>query len=319
MPKGIKRLTMTETPPPSVTIREESSDDNVTSESETEELENSLSKEDLNVQHLIFKIVQNNPPLSNTHPGYLLAFHDYLQNNQVKDYPYVQEALPHLFKIVQIWQNSIKRIKKSQSVLVYLNSLHDLTGITFQTSLSAKIMTRLLGLLNIFKESFEFTKEDLSSLVSTRITSTSSTTVRSRTKGAGASGSSKRKLCMDSDEEIDLPSEGPCATRSDLPTYRTYSSTSAYKGGKPYILKSEDTWNDYMMKIQLWKSKDLKDVYQSDWQTKAKRVRKTMIFHFSEKNTSISVPLRGIEEAVRQSLEKKNAQWEENKYVAWKK
>lgn len=305
----MKRIRMTDTPPPAATYEEVSG-------SETEESEEELELNEELVENAFYLILGNSPLLSSRHPGYLLAFLEYLTKE--KD-PLVEPLLAPLEKILTVWINSKKRITKKVGVLAYLKNLDDLLGITFRTLLSAKTMKKLRELLAIFKEEVNFTEEELSSLVSTKITSMSSTTVPSRTKRAGVGGSKRQRLCLDSDEEIDLPEDAPCATRSDLPTYKTYSSTLAYSGGEQYILKSEDKWNDCYIELKIWRSKDLADVTQSDWETRTRKVRKVMKFHFSENNTSINAHLKGIEEGVKQCLLKKGAQWEQNRFNSWKK
>nr|QOD39578.1 NS2 [uncultured densovirus] len=292
-----KQIKMTDRPPAPVEEEERSESEVSSDEEEAERLFGVKTMEEI-----IQVILTSSLPLSSKHVGYLLAFHDYLETEGA-----CKEVLPHLWKVILTWNNASKTSLKIGAI-AYLRSLDSLLGVTYRTSFPAETVRELNSSLTIFLETLDFTSADLSSLVKTRITSTSSTTARSQRKRVGAAGSNKRKLCLDSDEEIDLPIHGPSVIPSQLPTSKTFSFTTAMMKGIPHILKSEDQWNDYLVKVQLWRSKDLKDV--TDWQTKSHRVRKTIQFHFSEKNGTIGGHLSGLEDAVRQSLEKK-AKWAE--------
>jgi hypothetical protein len=264
---------------------------------------------------IMSKILNSSLPISMNHPGYLLAFKEYLENQETLAAD-IENLLPHFLKVVKLWSNNMQRAKK-KGVEEYLESCKTQLAVTYQMSLPAPIMRRLSNLLQDFKTNLVFTEEDLCSLVSTRITSISSMTARTQTERVGAHSSKKPRLCMDSEDELDPEEVDQIQTQSNLPTSRTYSTISTKNRGQPILLKLEDSWKDYHVEIKLWRSKDLVDA--KDWKDKLNRMKKKIQFHFSENNTSMMQCLGQIERDVKQSLLQKGARWEINKYDGWKK
>ena len=113
---------------------------------------------------------------------------------------------------------------------------------------------------------------------------------------------------MDSDEEEDLSEDDLYATNSKYPTSRTFSSISRKVKGEPNTLKLEDEWKEYQMKIQLWRSKDLKEC--KDWKDKANKVHKTLIMNFDENYSKLLMNALGdIEEVLKRYLRKGGAKY----------
>lgn len=267
------------------------------------------------VKDVLVEVLNQQKPLSKTHPGYLQMFIQYLENQDQNDFD-LKQVIKDLSRISQVWQNQEQKASK-EGVLEYLTNCKALLGITLVTSLSVSTMNKLKALLTTFEEEQNPTKEDCSLCVSMAKQSRSSTTAASATTRVDVRGSRKRKLCMDSDEEEDLSDDDLYAINSKYPTSRTSSSISRRVKGEPITLKLEDEWKEYQMKLQLWRSKDLKDC--KDWKDKANKVHKTMILNFDENYSKpLMNALGDIEEVVKRYLKKGGARRETNRYGGWK-
>nr|QOD39537.1 NS2 [uncultured densovirus] len=282
------------------------------SESEDEEVV-AINTSKVTFSTILSRILNSKLPESLEQPGYLLAFKEYL-DNQAGVEAEIQNLLPGILKVVKVWANNMKRASK-KGVEEYLEGCDKLLGITYRMSLIAPQMNMLNNLLNDFKNNLSFTKEEYSSLLSRIIPSTSAMTAHSQMEPVGAPLSKKPRLCLDSDEEIDLDDPVRSAIRSGYPISKTYSSILTNTQGKSVILKSEDQWNEYYMEIKVWKSKNLVGV--NTWQEKVEAMRKKMVFHFSDKNTSLMTSLGQLEKVVKQSLLEKGARWAANRYGGW--
>nr|QOD39518.1 NS2 [uncultured densovirus] len=268
------------------------------------------------MKELLHLIVNSQLPLSKNEPGYIYMFHEYLEiSEEVTEE--IQALLPSFKKIIRVWLNQQKKAK-TLGAYEYLTSCSGLLGVTFQTSFSAEAMETLKELLTSFQTEMTPTSEDCSSLVLTKPISTLSTIVASPPVVVDARGSRKRKLCMESEDEDDLSDDDLYVINSLYPTSRTFSSISRKKDGEPIILKLEDEWKEYQMKLQLWRSKDLKD--SKDWKDKANKVHKTMILNFDgQGNKKLMTALGDVEEVVKQYLKKGGARRETQQYGGWKK
>nr|QOD39540.1 NS2 [uncultured densovirus] len=285
----------------------------------TEHLENSQMSDTEEMTYktkdVVEEILNQQKPLSKTHPGYLQMFIQYLENLDQNDND-LKMVIKDLSKISQVWQNQEQKASRD-GVLEYLTSCRGLLGITLVTSLSVSTMNKLQALLTTFEEEQKPTNADCSLCVSIAKQSRSSMTAASATTRVDVRGSRKRKLCMDSDEEEDLSEDDLYATNSKYPTSRTFSSISRKVKGEPNTLKLEDEWKEYQMKIQLWRSKDLKEC--KDWKDKANKVHKTLIMNFDENYSKLLMNALGdIEEVLKRYLRKGGAKKEVNRYGGWK-
>jgi hypothetical protein len=121
---------------------------------------------------------------------------------------------------------------------------------------------------------------------------------------------------MESDEENEDSEDDLSVISLQYPTSKTSSFISRKKDGELYSLKLEDGWKEYQMKLQLWRSKDLKD--SKDWKDKANRVHKTMILNFDGTN-KIMLTLGDLEATIKKQLQDGGARWQANRYNEWRK
>lgn len=225
-------------------------------ESDVEEEKVEKTGEKVKFISLINRIMQNQPPLSQEEPGYLLGFVKYLE--QQDHLPAELENCLHgLLKTGKVWMNATSnRLKKG--VLEHLTSCKGLLGSSLEMSFDLKVMQNLKTLLESFK-TMEITKEDCINYVSMVTTSTSRTTAAGATGCAGAIGGKKRKHLDLMLDETNLDFDDVTVEVEPSPTFPTYSSITVQKDGSYYTKKSADGWKDFLMKVTVYKREKLLD------------------------------------------------------------
>ena len=216
---------------------------------------------------ILWKILQNQLPLSETHPGYLLGFVNLLESEE-NLHPEIENSLYGFQKVAKIWNNNIGKASK-KGVIEYLESCKTLTGNLFATSFDSKAMESIKTFLIAYNE-MDITKEDCSRYVEKILTSTSSMTAHSAMAHAGATGTKKQKLMGLIVDEIDVHIDEILVEIEPQPTFKTYSSITARKDGSLYIRKLEDKWNEYTAKVTIYRRQDLMDCPKSSEKWKYK-------------------------------------------------
>ncbi len=213
----------------------------------------------------------------------------------------IQDLLPPFQKIIKAWINQLERVQKV-GVIAYIPSWQTLLGITFRTSLNAKIGSKLLDYVESYNRSHLLTEEAYLSLVDTRAMSTSHMIAHSPTESAGVRLSGKRKFCLDAEDDSDLSEDDLFVSNSHFPTCKTSSIISIKKGDVQHVSELQDEWKEYRMVFRLFKARDLKDLDPRDhW----KKSLKWMTLNFDEKNTKMLKSIELMQEAVKSYMKKK--------------
>lgn len=256
---------------------------------------------------VLWRIINNNIPLSQTHPGYLLGFVNMLEgeNNLPVD---LDNSLPGLQKAAKIWNNGIGKASK-QGVIEYLQSCKNLMGSWFETSFASTTMESIKTFLNAYSE-MSITKEDCSRYVEKQTTSTSHTTVSSATGHAGAAGTKRQKLSGPTIDEIDVHIDEIPVEIEPSPTFKTFSSITARKDGQLYIKKLEDRWKDFHARVTIYRRQDLMECTNASNKWKYKYQEAELNYNTG---SLIWETMNRIKGHQMQYLGEKNVSWERKK------
>nr|QOD39494.1 NS2 [uncultured densovirus] len=276
-------------------------DKNLHDISESEESE--VEEDKILFVTLLSRIIRSQPPLSQIQPGYLIGFTKFLEN-QDRIPAQLENCLPGLIRAAKQWQNATSnRLKKG--VIEYLSSVKGLMGTWFEMSFDSRTMQSLKTLLDAYKE-MDITEEDCSNYASMETMSTSRMIAHSQTEHADATGGSKRKHSALTLEEIDEDLEDVTQDQEPSPTFKTYSSITVLKDGKYITKKLEDKWKEYMMKVTLYRKKDLLDCQNSRQKWEHRFMEMEINF---EKKDVFSQMVNQIKSEHLQNLGEKNVSW----------
>nr|QOD39553.1 NS2 [uncultured densovirus] len=253
------------------------------------------------------RILQNQLPLSETHPGYLLGFLNLLQSEDNLPAE-VENSLYGFQKVVKIWNNGIGKASK-KGVIEYLESCKTLTASLFETYFGLKALESFKTLLIAYNE-MDITEEDCSRYVEKILTSTSSTTAHSVTGRAGAAGTKRQKLMEPTIEEIDVLIDEIPVEIEPQPMFKTYSSIIARKDGSQYTKKYEDRWKEYQARVTIYRRQDLMDCPKSSEKWKYKYQELELNYN---SGSQLSEMMNRIKGHHMQYLDEKNVRWEPKK------
>jgi hypothetical protein len=266
-----------------------------------------LEKPKVTFTALLRRILQGNPPLSGTHPGYLLGFVTMLEteNNLPVE---LENSLHGLQKAAKIWNNGIGKASK-RGVIEYLQSCTGLMGNLFATSFDSRTLESVKTFLDAYNET-DVTEEDCCRFVEKTLMSTSHTTATSATGRAGATGGKKRKHTELTCDEIDVHIDEIPVEVEQRPTFKTYSSTIVRKHDQYYIKKLEDKWKEYTARVTIWRKQDLMECPRSFDKWKYKYQELDLNYN---SGTSIWKMMNQIKGHHMQYLDEKNVSWEPKK------
>ena len=203
------------------------------SEEEMETPENTLEMGEVKVpfKTLLYKVLTSNPPLSETEPGYLLMFVNFLQEED--DLPVqLENLIPYLRRMGQIWNNNTQKATRL-GVLEYLENAKSLTAGSFGTSFDSTTIKTLKPFLEYFRK-IGTTPEDLSKFTEKQLTSTSSTTASSATEPVGAVGGVKRKRSALATQEIEVDIDEIEHELAHSPMWKNYISITSRREDGSY-------------------------------------------------------------------------------------
>jgi hypothetical protein len=280
---------------------EESDAEEVTAEEEEEEEKTTYAA-------VLHRILQNEPPLSEIHPGYLLGFVAMLET-QTEDLPVeLENSLRHLTKAAKVWNNGISRASK-KGVIEYLESCKGLMGNSFAISFGSKTTKSIKTFLDAFKE-MSTTNEDCCRYVERTLTSTLPTTAATPTERVGATGSKKQKLMDYTTDEINVELDEIRVEVEPCPTFKTYSSITARKDGKLYCKRLEEKWKEFHAKVTIYRRTDLLDCskHSNKWEHRWREMEVNY-------NTGgpISNLMNQMGKIIDTNLDKKDVGWEPKK------
>nr|QOD39533.1 NS2 [uncultured densovirus] len=253
------------------------------------------------------RILQNQLPLSETHPGYLLGFLNLLESEENLPAE-LENSLYGFQKAAKIWNNSIGKASK-KGVIEYLESCKTLTGNLFAISFGLKALESIKTFLIAYGE-MDITEEDCSRYVEKTLTSTLSTTAHSATARAGAIGSKRQKLTELTVDEIDVHIDEIPVEIEPQPTFKTYSSIIARKEGSQYIKKYEDRWKEYTARVTIYRRQDLMACMKPSEKWKYKYQELELNYNSGD---PISVMMNRMKGHQAQYLDEKNVRWEPKK------
>nr|QOD39561.1 NS2 [uncultured densovirus] len=285
------------------------------SESEEEMVEKEETEEEetkVTMKAVLRRVTQNQLPLSETHPGYLLGFLNLLQAEETLN-PEVENSLYALQQIAKLWSNNIGKVLP-KGPIEYFEKCKGRTANLFEISFGFKAMENIKTLLDVYSE-INITKEDCCRYVEKTRTYTSCTTAHSAMGYADATGTKRQKLMEPTVDEIDVHIDEIPVEVEPQPTFKTYSSIIVRKNGSQFIRKLEDKWKDYQARVTIYRRQDLMDCPKSSdkWQYK---------YHELELNynsgSHLSEMMNRIKGVQTQYLEEKNVKWEPKKEYSFK-
>nr|QOD39465.1 NS2 [uncultured densovirus] len=274
-------------------------------ESDTEsDVEEVVQQQRIMFAAILRRILQNQLPLSETHPGYLLGFINMLQTEDNLPTE-LENSLYGFQKAVRIWNNSTGKASK-KGVIEYLESCKTLTGNLFAMSFDSRTLESVKTFLNAYNE-MVITEEDCSRYVEKILTSTLSMTATSATGRVGAIGSKKQRLMEPICDEIDVHIDEIPVEVDPQPTFKTYSSTIVRKDGQLYIKKYEDKWKEYQARVTIYRRQDLMDcpVPSDKWKYKYQELELNY-----NSGTPVSQMMNRIKGLHMQFLDEKDVKWE---------
>ena len=270
----------------------------VMDEKPVEEKENTYT-----MREILQLVMGSREPVSED-PRYLYYIKNYIGTQT--DVPIsLSLLLPHFSSVAKYLQKNEKRLKKN-GYLACLEFCQEAKVITSQMSLSASLVTKLMKYVLSCNQTCAPSLEDLQLLVPISCTSMLPTTVVSATVPAGASGSKKRALCVESESEDELSDDDLFLSASDKPTYPTFSNIYLrdQKDAKCKSSVLEDTWKDSKLKLSYWKVEDLGGKRkEEEW----KCARKTMMLNFDSTlpdGLIIMEAIRAIENKTKKHLKR---------------
>nr|QOD39557.1 NS2 [uncultured densovirus] len=277
-------------------------------ESDVEEVSEEEERvEGVSFSALLNRILQNNPPLSETSPGYLLGFVNMLQTEEHLPAK-IENCLHGLLKAAKTWNNNIGKASK-KGVIEYLESCKTLMGNLFETSFDLKTLESFKTFLTAYNE-MDITEEDCCRYVEKIATSTSCTTATSATGRVGATGGKRRKLMEPTLDEIDVQLDEIHVEVEPQPMFKTFSSIIARKEGKQYIKRSEEKWKEYQTRVTIYRRADLMDCPKSSEKWKYKYQEMELNYN---SGSPISEMMNRIKGHHMMYLKEKNANWEPKK------
>ena len=288
------------------------------SESDVEEVEESdreeSEKEDVSdhettaakitFRTLLHKILQNQLPLSETHPGYLMGLLNLMESEQNLPAE-LENCLYGFHKIAKMWNSNTGKTQK-KGVIEYLESCRSQTANLFEMCFESTTMESLKTLLNAYKET-NITEEDCCRYVERTLTCTSSTTAHTATERAGATGGKRPRLMGPTVDEIDVVIDEIPVEVEPQPTWKNYSSIMARKEGSLFIRKSEEKWNQYTARVTIYRRSDLINCPKSSDKWKHKYQEMELNYDAGSQIWMMMNRLKGIQ---TQHLDQKNARWE---------
>lgn len=277
------------------------------SEGETEEELTLVEETKISFAAILRRILQNQLPLSETHPGYLLGFVNMLQAEDSLP-PELENSLHGFQKAAKTWNYGIGKASK-KGVIEYLENCKTLMGNSFAMCFGSKTLENVKTFLGQYSE-MDITEEDCSRYVEKTLTSTLSTTASSATGRAGATGSKRQKLMEPTCDEIDVHIDEIPVEVEPQPTFKTYSSIIARKDGQQYIKKYEDRWKEYQARVTIYRRQDLMDCPKSSEKWKLKYQELELNYN---SGSQISEMMNRIKGHHMQYLDEKNAGWERKK------
>ena len=253
---------------------------------------------------LLHKILQNQLPLSETHPGYLRGLLNLMESEQNLPTE-LENCLYGFHKIVKMWNSNIGKTQK-KGVIEYLESCRNQTANLFEMCFESTTMESLKTLLNVYKET-NITEEDCSRYVEKTLTYTSSTIAHTATERAGATGGKRQRLMGPTVDEIDVVIDEIPVEVEPQPTWKNYSSIMARKEGSLYIRKSEEKWSQYTARVTIYRRSDLINCPKSSDKWKHKYQEMELNYNAGSQIWMMMNRLKGIQ---TQHLDQKNARWE---------
>lgn len=237
---------------------EESEAEEILDLEETKEKEEDKTEDRTTFAAILHRILQNEPPLSEVLPGYLLGFVAMLETQTEEDLPAeLENSLRHFSKAAKIWNNGISKASK-KGVIEYLESCKNLMGNSFEISFGLKTTRSIKTYLDVYK-TMNITEEDCCRYVEKTLTSTSLMTAATPTERAGATGSKKQKLTDYTTDEINVELDEIRVEVEPSPTFKTYCSITARKDEHLFCRRLEERWKDYHCKVTIYRKKDLLD------------------------------------------------------------